>query len=118
MPEKYLQSELYIFFTKIIIPAFVAVGVKVAIEMKTNKVKTSIFNVILSVVIGVGSAYLSSGIIQKECSLEYVPVVVGLVAIMAEKIGQWIIYKLNLDNFLTALADMCFDFVLNLRSRK
>jgi len=118
MPDKYLQSELYIFFTKIIIPAFVAVGVKVAIEMKTNKVKTSIFNVILSIIIGVGGAYLTSGIIQKECSIETVPAVVALVAIMSEKIGQWIIYKLNLDNFLTALADVCFDFILNLRNKK
>jgi len=40
------------------------------------------------------------------------------VAIMSEKIGQWVIYKLNIDNFLTALADVCFDFILNLRNKK
>ncbi len=118
MPEKYLQSELYIFFTKIIIPAIAAVGIKVAIEMKTNKIKVSVFNVTLSMIIGVGGAYLLGGIVQKQCSPEAVPAVIALVAIMSEKIGQWMIYKLNIDNFLTALADVCFDFILNLRNKK
>ena len=118
MPEKILQSEIYIFFTKIIIPACVAVGVKLAIEMKTNKMKASFFNASLSIIIGVGGAYLCSGIIQKECSPEKVPAVVALVAILSEKIGQWILYKMNIDNFLTALADVCFDFVINLKNKK
>lgn len=118
MPEKYLQSELYIFLTKIIFPAFMAVGIKIAIEMKTNKIKASILNVTLSMIIGVGSAYISSGIVQKEVATEYIPMVIALIAMTAEKIGQWIIYKLNVDNFLTALSNMIFDFILNLKVKK
>ena len=69
-------------------------------------------------IIGVGSAYISSGIVQKEVSIEYIPMVIALIAMTAEKIGQWVIYKLNVDNFLTALSNMIFDFILNLKVKK
>jgi hypothetical protein len=119
MPEKYLQSELCQFFIKILFPAFLAVGMKIAIEMKKTKAKVSVINIILSLIIGIGGAVIASGAVQSYFSKEVgVPIVTAIIAIMSEKIGEWLIYKLNIDNFLTALADMCFDFILNLRNKK
>lgn len=114
MPERIVNSELYIFLTKIIFPAFLAVGVKLAIEMKKNKSKISFFNIFLSMLIGVGGAYFSSGVVLKNFSPENVPIVIALIAITSEKIGEFIIYKLNVDLFLTALVEGLFDYISNI----
>jgi len=117
MPERFAQSELYIFLTKIIFPAFLAVGVKIAIEMKKNRSKVSLFNVALSMLIGVGGAYISSGLVQKNCDAEYIPIVIALIAITSEKIGEFIIYKFNFDLFLTAMIDTLLDSIIKIRNK-
>lgn len=117
MPEKVLTSEFYTMLSKIIFPAFLAVGVKLAIEMKKNKTKISFFNIGLSMLIGVGGAYISSGLVQKNCTSEYVPIAIALIAITSEKIGEFLIYKLNVDIFLTALVDTFFDAILKTRRK-
>lgn len=117
MPEKFADNEIYIFITKIIFPAFLAVGVKLAIEMKKNKTKISFFNIALSMLIGVGGAYISSGLVQKNCDPEFIPVVIALIAITSEKIGEFLIYKMNVDLFLTAILDTFFDSILKLRKK-
>lgn len=117
MPEKFANNEIYIFITKIIFPAFLAVGVKLAIEMKKNKTKISFFNIALSMLIGVGGAYISSGLVQKNCDAEYIPVVIALIAITSEKIGEFLIYKMNIDLFLTAIIDTFFDSIIKLRKK-
>lgn len=117
MPEKYTNNEFYIFLTKIIFPAFLAVGVKLAIEMRKNKTKISFFNIFLSMIIGVGGAYLSSGLVEKYCDIETIPIVIALIAITSEKIGEFLIYKMNIDLFLTALVDTFFDSMIKFRKK-
>lgn len=118
MPDKIPQKDLYDLMEKIIFPAFLAVGLKLAIEMKKTNTKISIFNITLSMIIGVGGAYLSSGFIMKTCSEETIPVVIALIAITSEKIGEFIIYKLNVDLFLTAIFDGFFQYVSNVFNPK
>jgi hypothetical protein len=114
MPEKIIDSELYVFLTKIIFPAFLAVGVKIAIEMKKNKNKVSLFNIGLSMLIGVGSAYISSDLVMKNFDSENIPVIIALIAITSEKIGEFLIYKLNVDLFLTAIFEGFFEYLSNI----
>lgn len=114
MPERIINNELYVFLTKIIFPAFLAVGVKIAIEMKKNKTKISFFNIFLSMVIGVGGAYFSSSAVLKNCSPENVPIIIALIAITSEKIGEFLIYKLNVDLFLTAIFEGLFEYLSNI----
>jgi len=118
MPEKILQNEIYTFLVKFIFPAFIAVGIKLAIEMKKNNSRISWFNVSLSMIIGVGSAYLSSSVVQKLIEVDYIPVVIAIIAIISEKIGEFLIYKFNVDIFLTALVDGFFDWVSTSFKRK
>lgn len=119
MPERIVNNEFYIFLTKIIFPAFLAVGIKIAIEMKKNKSRVSFFNIFLSMLIGVGGAWLSSDIVLRNCETQNVPIVIALIAITSEKIGEFIIYKLNVDMFLTAIVDGFFEYVSNIfKSRK
>lgn len=117
MPEKFTNNELYIFLTKFIFPAFLAVGIKLAIEMKKNKTKLSLLNIGLSMLIGVGGAYISSGVVQKECDEDYISIVIALIAITSERIGEFIIFKLKVDTFLTALLDTFFDTILKIRRK-
>lgn len=99
MPEKSTLQELL--FT-----AFLAVGVKIAIEMKRTKSKISVLNIVLSMIIGVGTAYLSSGLVIKYFSNEWLAIVIAVVAILSEKIGEFLIYKFNVDVFLSAIVDV------------
>jgi hypothetical protein len=114
MPDRIINNEFYIFLTKIIFPAFLAVGVKISIEMKKNKAKVSFLNILLSMIIGVGGAYLSSSLVLKNVSSENVPIAIALIAITSEKIGEFFIYKLNIDSFLTAIIEGFFEYISNI----
>jgi len=41
-------------------------------------------------------------------------IVIALIAITSEKIGDFIIYKLNIDMFLTAIVDGFFEYLSNI----
>ena len=110
MPEKSTIQE--ILFT-----AFLAVGVKIAIEMKRTKSKISIFNIVLSMIIGVGTAYLSSGLVIKYFRNEWLAIVIAIIAILSEKIGEFLIYKLNVDIFLSAIIDVVLSTITKSRNK-
>ena len=93
-----MNEELKAFVIKIIIPALVAVSMKIAIMNK--KTKVTIFQVVTSFVTGIGSAYLFSDLIMDSFSNKYIPLIVAVVTISGEKIGYWIIYKLNVEELM------------------
>jgi uncharacterized membrane protein len=118
MPEKFLNSEYTQFFVKIIIPALLGVGMKLAIEMKKNKAKISFINVCLSMFVGVSGAYISSGLIQSELDSKYQSIAIAFIAIISDKVAEYIIYRLNIDGFLTAFFNGFFDMISNTFKRK
>ena len=118
MPAKIANNEVLQFILKIIIPAMFGVGIKIAIEMKKDKTKVSFFNVCLSMFIGVAGAYISSGLVQKTFSYEYHSIVIAFIAIIADKIAEYVIYKLDIDTFLTAFFNGVFDTISNTFKRK
>src|SRR6478735_5473243 len=85
MPEKLIQSEFYQFFIKILLPAFLAVGLKIAIEMKSSKTKVTALNVFLSMIIGVGGAYICSDWVRSYFDADNVSIVIALIAITSDK---------------------------------
>ncbi len=97
-----IDDELRTFFLKIIIPALVAVSIKLAIM--SQRVKISLFNILGSFVIGVGTAYLSGDIILHTVKSEYVPLVISIIALTGEKISYWLLYSFKVDKLaVTAL---------------
>ena len=110
MPEKSTLQE--ILFT-----AFLAVWVKIAIEMKRTKSTMSIFNIVLSMIIGVGTAYLTSGLVINHFSNEWFTIVIAVVAILSEKIGEFLIYKFNVDVFLSAIVDVVLSTITKSRNK-
>lgn len=90
-----IEENLRNLFIKVLIPALVAVSIKLAIIGRNKPI--SVFNVLSSLVTGVGFAYLFSPIILSRISDEYIPLLIALVSISGEKIGTWLIYRFNID---------------------
>ena len=86
--------------------------------MQMDSKKISWVNVILSLVIGVGMVYLFNGVINRYIEEDYIPLVVGLVAILGKEFAVYLIYKLNVDIFLTALVNAGQDFLLSIFKKK
>lgn len=98
-----IEEEIRSLLVKVFIPSLVAISVKLAITMR--KQSMTIFNIVSSVVIGVGSAYLFSGFIFKHFTDETATLMIAMVTISGEKIGNWLIYKFNVDLFIQALIE-------------
>ena len=92
---------------KIIIPALVAISLKLAVQSK--KIKISFFNGFASVVIGVGSAYITSSWVMESFEDKYVPIVIACITISGEKIAEWLIFKFNFDE----IGDGFIDVIIN-----
>lgn len=106
-------DEVYQFLFKILIPAFIAVSIKVAIQIKNEGVNYT--RIIISFIAGIGCAYFSFPLIETYTSKEYLSIMIGIVAISGEKITEWFVYKFKVDVFLGALADFLLD---KIRSKK
>lgn len=106
-------DDMYQFFTKVAIPAMVGVSLKVAIQMRKQKV--SFMSLVLSIVIGISMAYILSSIVETQVPKIYQSQVYAIIGISGEKIGEWIVYRMNLDgilsSILTALKEMIIKMI-------
>ena len=114
MPEKLVQKEFSELFIKILFPAFLTVAIGVAVEMKNDKSKVTVLNAFLSLLIGVGTAYLFSGIILENCKGGMIILCAGLVTSLAEKLAKFLMYKFDIDLFLKTIFDIILEKIKNL----
>lgn len=96
-----ISQEVKTWVLKPLIWAMVAISVKLAVQSRRNKITLGI--VITSFITGVGSAYLFSDYVSGAFSHEMQPLIIGIIAISGEKIGEYILYKINFDSFLDIL---------------
>ena len=96
-------EEATAFFFKILLPPIVGIAVKIAVKME--KERMTVKRIALAFIIGVGVTWLSSPIIFNAVSSTYSPMILAVVAITADKIAEYFIYKFNVDGFLTALFE-------------
>lgn len=115
MSEKLINNDFVTFFTRVLLPAIIAVGMKIAIEVKILKTKVTLFNIFLSMFVGLGMAYLSSDLVMNNFEKEQVSLVFALIAITSEKIVAYLILKMNVDAFMSAILNMVFDTILKHR---
>tara|TARA_R110000851_G_scaffold331394_1_gene505478 strand:- start:244 stop:567 length:324 start_codon:yes stop_codon:yes gene_type:complete len=99
MFDKYPNAieELSTFFFKIFIPAFIAISVKVATQIKQEKMNFS--RILISFIVGIGCAFFVFPFVEGR----WTPLIVGVVAMSGEKIAEFIIYKWDIDKVLRAL---------------
>ena len=114
MPEKLVQEEFSELFIKILFPAFLTVAIGVAVEMKNDKSKVTWLGASLSVLIGVGTAYLFSGIILENCKGGMIIVWASIVTSSAEKTAKFLMYKFDIDLFLKTIFDIILEKIKNL----
>lgn len=98
-----IDQEFKTFLLKIIIPALVAVSIKIAIM--SQRTKMSAFNIAGSFIIGVGVAYLTGDLILHSISPNYVPLVIGVLTLVGEKIAYWILFTLKVDKMAVSLLE-------------
>lgn len=100
---KNISEDIKNWLLKILLPALVAISMKLAVEFKRGTVTW--FNVVASFITGIGSAYLFSGLIVDTFSQTYIPIAIAIVTISGEKIGYWFVYKLNIETFFVSFLD-------------
>jgi len=118
MPEKNLPiiDETLALFVKVLIPALVGVSVKIAVEM--GRKQMTIKRAVISIISGVGLAWLSSGLVNRFIDSDIQPLVIATVAITSEKIVEYALYKLNIDVLFGSLIDAGRTFLINLITGK
>jgi hypothetical protein len=97
-----MEQDLKTWLVKILLPSLVAISIKLAVQAKKG---ISWFNVITSFVTGVGSAYLFSGVVISTVAEEYVPIAIAIIAISGEKIGLWLVYKVNAESLIIGILE-------------
>jgi len=104
MPNKDLPffDQLIEFFVKIFVPAFVAISVKVATQIKHEKMNLT--RILISFVSGVGCAYFVFPFVHGQ----WTPLIIGVVAMSGEKITEFIVYKWDVDSFLKSMISNIF----------
>mgnify|MGYP003648167018 CR=1 FL=1 len=115
MLDKNIPEEIINFFYKIFIPSFIAISIKVATQIK--KEKMTMTRVVLSFVTGIGCAYFVYPFVDKHIENAYLPLIVGVVSISGEKIAEYLIYKFNVDYFLQAVIDSVREMIVKLISK-
>lgn len=101
------SDEAQAFFIKIIIPALVAISVKIIFQMR--KAKVSVFNALGSYAIAIASAYFFGEPVMKEVPIEYVSIVIAIITLSGEKIWMYLIYKLNIEPIVVSIFQMILD---------
>ena len=92
-----ILEQLSTFFFKIFIPAFIAISVKVATQIKQENMNFS--RILISFVAGIGCAYFVFPFVEGK----WTPLIVGVVAMSGEKIAEFIIYKWDVDKVIRSL---------------
>jgi hypothetical protein len=110
--EPNLIEELYSFFFKIFIPAFIALSIKIATQVKREKMTFT--RVVLSFVVGIGCAYFVYPFVENQTESKYIPLLVGVVSISGDKIAEYIIYKWNVDNFVGVILDSMLNAIVQI----
>ncbi len=97
------MEDLKSWAIKSLLPALVAISIKLAIQSKSMKMNW--FTVITSFVTGIGSAYLFSDMVFATVADKYTTAAIACIAISGEKIGYWLVYKLNVESILEGILD-------------
>lgn len=99
-----MEEDVKNWLVKILLPALVAVSMKLAV-MVMKRGRITRVTVFVSFVTGVGSAYLCSGIIMSTFAPEYIAPVSGCIAIIGEKIVFSFMYKFNVEAVVLDIAE-------------
>lgn len=105
-------SEFNAFLIKIAIPSIIGISIKIATQLKTETVTFT--RVIISYVVGIGCAYFAFPFINTIEDKRMMSTIIGVVAISGEKIMEFLIYRWNIDYFLSSLMEAVRQLIIKL----
>ena len=108
MEEESIWEGLKNVVVKIIIPALVGVSINLAYQAR--KKTMSIFNLITSVVIGIGVAWIASPLVFTTVAEEYRGALIAMIALGGDKFANYAITKFNIDRLLGLTLDFVTGF--------
>lgn len=117
MPEKDVPvvTDILNFIIKVIVPALIGVGIKIAIEME--KKRMTIKRACISIAVGVGTAWLCSDIIHRHVEGYLQSLVIAVTAILSEKIAEYLLYKLDVDEWMGNIFSEVKVMIVNILTR-
>lgn len=117
MIEKLQNIEEYIAtFFKIILPSILGVSLKIVTQVRREDITP--MRMLLAYIGGVGLAYLCAPAILDSVPKNYASIVIAVVAISADKILEYVIYKWDIDGLLKVLTEQLRQLIVNLFSPK
>jgi len=107
---KEIWEQITAFLVKYIsIPALIAIFIKIAIQVK--KRQATIMGALTSLFVGLMMAYLTKGIVYEYFTHDGVrTIVISFIAIMADKIAEYLIFKANVDKFFDLVGKTITDW--------
>lgn len=85
------------------------VGLSIKLAIQNAKKRVTWFQAITSFVSGIGCAYLLSGFVTSEFSENATPAIIAIIAMSGEKIGHYLVYKLNIESISEGFIKMLVD---------
>ncbi|MCY7291354.1 MAG: hypothetical protein LH615_04145 [Ferruginibacter sp.] len=110
------ENEFYAFLIKIGLPASIAISIGLAVKSKTQKI--TIKRAFISILAGVGCAYFTYPFVKNGELGNYEGAFIGMVAILGEKIIDFIMYKFDVDSFLVCFFDAVKESIVKILTGK
>lgn len=103
MTEK-ATEELINFFIKFVFIPLLAVGIKISVA-SMNGGKITRLNIVLSLFVGVAVPFILKDLINAYVYESWTTAVIGLSAILSDKIAETVIKKVKIDLIITSLIN-------------
>lgn len=95
---EHIPQRVLNFIIQVVLVSLVAMSIKIAIQMKKEKV--TLMNIVLSFIIGIGFAVLSGSLVLEKFSPTHAPLIIAAITLIGEKVGFWLLYTFNVDALL------------------
>lgn len=109
-------EECIAFFFKVIMPSIMGVSVQIATRIKREKITP--FRIFLAYVVGVSLSCLSYPVVEDAVGTRYVPLIIGIIAITGNNVAEFLIYKLDIDGFLTSIIEVFRQAIISFFTKK
>lgn len=108
--EKEIYEQLIAFCVKYIsIPALIAIFIKIAVQVK--KKQATILGAIVSLLTGLGMAYIAKGFVESNVANSLQPITFAFIGIMADKTAEYFIVKASVDKFFDTIGREIINWV-------
>lgn len=96
-----ISEEVKSWVLKVLIWPILAISVQLAVKSKKEKLTYGI--VFAAFITGISSAWLFSEYVSMNFAHQYQPLIIAVIAISGEKIGEYILYTINFKKLFDAL---------------